>query len=131
MEAARQAIAIQAIGALDLRATRRGRIKPMKMMPSGDMARVQPDDTLVNAACLQQQVEQRIGQPHGDVGAEYQRNGTQSHCALAIADVRLDWSWSFRAIWTVGGMEDRIELTLPPVFNPNNVPRSYNRLNST
>ena len=33
--------------------------------------------------------------------------------------------------FTTGGMDDRIEATLPPVFRPNRVPRSYSRLNST
>ena len=31
----------------------------------------------------------------------------------------------------VGGMDDRIEETLPPVRSPKMVPRSYSRLNST
>ena len=33
--------------------------------------------------------------------------------------------------FTMGGMDDRIASTLPPVFRPNVVPRSYSRLNST
>ncbi len=32
---------------------------------------------------------------------------------------------------TVGGMEERIDSMLPPVFRPKIVPRSYSRLNST
>ena len=31
----------------------------------------------------------------------------------------------------IGGIEDRMLSTLPPVFRPNMVPRSYRRLNST
>ena len=33
--------------------------------------------------------------------------------------------------FTTGGIEDRIDSTLPPVRSPNTVPRSYSRLNST
>jgi hypothetical protein len=33
--------------------------------------------------------------------------------------------------FTEGGMDDRIDSTLPPVFRPKMVPRSYSRLNST
>jgi len=33
--------------------------------------------------------------------------------------------------FTTGGIDDRIDSTLPPVFSPNTVPRSYSRLNST
>ena len=33
--------------------------------------------------------------------------------------------------FTSGGIDDRIESTLPPVFRPKMVPRSYSRLNST
>ena len=33
--------------------------------------------------------------------------------------------------FTKGGIEERIEATLPPVFSPKMVPRSWSRLNST
>jgi hypothetical protein len=33
--------------------------------------------------------------------------------------------------FATGGMDERIDSTLPPVLRPNTVPRSYSRLNST
>jgi hypothetical protein len=33
--------------------------------------------------------------------------------------------------FTSGGIDDKIESTLPPVLRPKMVPRSYSRLNST
>ena len=41
---------------------------------------------------------------------------------------RANW---FQGHFTSGGMEERMESILPPVLRPNNVPRSYKRLNST
>ena len=34
-------------------------------------------------------------------------------------------------LWQTGGIDDRIESTMPPDFRPKVVPLSYNRLNST
>lgn len=40
--------------------------------------------------------------------------------------------WAVRyGHFTTGGIEERIEVTLPPVFRPKVVPRSKSRLNST
>jgi hypothetical protein len=39
--------------------------------------------------------------------------------------------WPPQGQRTVGGIDDRIASTLPPVFRPKMVPRSYNRLYST
>ena len=52
-------------------------------------------------------------------------------CVSSMSSASLRASEVNYGHFTSGGIDDRIESTLPPVFRPKMVPRSYSRLNST
>ena len=83
---------------------------------------VEADHCGIDAAGLQDDVEQRIGQAEADIGDD--DGGDRGDQVLERAALPCPAPLAAHGHLTSGGMEERIESTLPPVLRPNRVPRS-------